>query len=98
MCELNLSYVLSYVLVAPVVHLQVAKATLEKQLEEDLQKASRCDTSLTFHICQSWLRSFVAQVQTELKNKDLTALEEVKLLKALEETGQSGSLALQLRT
>ena len=82
----------------PPVHLQVAKANLEKQLGEDLQKASRCDTSLTFHICQSWLRSFVAQVQAELKNKDLTALEEVKLLKALEETGQSGSLALQLRT
>ena len=53
--------------------------------------------------CLFWQRvqveiALAAQVQAELKNKDLTALEEVKLLKALEETGQSGSLALQLRT
>jgi hypothetical protein len=53
--------------------------------------------------CLFWQRvqveiALAAQVQAELKNKNLTALEEVKLLKALEETGQSGSLALQLRT
>ena len=48
--------------------------------------------------CLFWQRVQVeiaraAQVQAELQNKDLTALEEVKLMKALEETGQSGSLA-----
>ena len=41
--------------------------------------------------CLFWQRvqveiALAAQVQAELKNKDLTALEEVKLMKALEET------------
>ena len=40
----------------------------------------------------------VSQVQAELQNKKLTALEEVKLLKAREETGQSGPAALHVWT
>ena len=42
--------------------------------------------------------AFVAQVQAELQNKNLTALEEVKLLKAHEETDQSGAAAWHVLT
>ena len=42
--------------------------------------------------------AIVAQVQAELQNKNLTALEEVKLLKAHEETDQSGAAAWHVLT